>query len=281
MSEPLPVSKVTIPEVNQWLLWTSFLSAGLIFVSLWLVSSPYWHLIVTVITLLSLWLSAPKPLKTLATILGLVVFLAILQILFSEFMRALFLKAYHEGFFWSDWQYLMLAVERFAWPLVMVNAFQAQLNNPRVIAQLTVLFTPLKWLGLKIDRFQILVTLAIKFIPSLRREWNRFTHFQTYFVSRLPPKTLRQKLSFWQGVFKAMVSHTIQRAVNIGDILAISGLPIIHKQTATGNWTAAALLWLCMGLLFLLIEQRIFMLWIGMTIWLVLVSRASQQESME
>ncbi|NQV48982.1 MAG: hypothetical protein HQ507_00685 [Candidatus Marinimicrobia bacterium] len=281
MSEPLPVFKVTTPEVNQWLLWTSFLSAGLIFVSLWLVSSPYWHLIVTVSTLLSLWLSAPKPLKTFATILGLVVFLAILQILFSEFMRALFLKALHEGFFWSDWQYLMLAVERFAWPLVMVNAFQSQLNNPRVIAQLTVLFTPLKWLGLKIDRFQILVTLAIKFIPSLRREWHRFTHFQTYFVSGLPPKTLRQKLSFWQGVFKAMVSHTIQRAVSIGDILAISGLPLIHKQTSTGNRTAAALLWLCMGLLFLLLEQRIFILWIGMTVWLALVSRASQQENIE
>lgn len=278
MSDPKSLTPILSRQVNQWLLWTSFLSAGLVFVSLWLVSDPYWHLLISIVTLITLWIGSPKPLKTLATILGLVTFLAILQILFSPLMRELFFKSLNDGFFWSDWKYLMLAVERFAWPLVLVNAFQSQLNNPRIIAQLTVLFTPLRWLGLRIDKLQILVTLAIKFIPSLKREWNRFAHFQTYFVSSLPPKTLNQKLSFWQGVFKAMVSHTIQRAVSIGDILAIKGLPHISRRSSPKSITAASLLWVSTGLVFFVLDQRLFASWIGLTIWLVLVSIAGQQE---
>ncbi|NQV30306.1 MAG: hypothetical protein HQ508_05395 [Candidatus Marinimicrobia bacterium] len=281
MSDPESIADISTPEVNQWLLWTSFLSAGLVFVSLFLVTAPSWHVIVSVVTLFILWVGSPKPLKTLASILGLVALLACLQILFSPFMRELFLKSLNHGFLWSDWQYLMLAIERFAWPLVLVNAFQSELSKPHVIAQLTELFTPFKWLGLKIDKLQILVTLAIKFIPSLRQEWNRFTHFQTYFASGLPPKTLRQKLNFWQGVFKAMVSQTIQRAVSIGDILAIRGLPTMHKRTSSKHFAVAGFFWLCTGSVFLLLDRRIFILFIGMTFWLALVSIASQQGNLK
>ncbi|MCF6237350.1 MAG: energy-coupling factor transporter transmembrane protein EcfT, partial [Candidatus Marinimicrobia bacterium] len=208
------------PEgTNPWLLWTLFFSALLIFASLWMIPDTRWHLVVSGITLIILWQGSPTPLKTLAYIIGLVGFLVLLQILFSSFMRSLFLRSLNQGFHWSDWQYLLFAVARFAWPLAIVATFQKKLTQPTIIAHLTQLLAPLKYLGLKIDKLQVMILLALKFMPSLQTEWHRFAHFQTYFVARLPKRTLIQKLSYWQGVLKALISHTIHRSVSIGDLL--------------------------------------------------------------
>ncbi len=266
-------------DVNPWQLWIIFFSTLLIFISLWMISIPLWHLVVSVLTLIILWTASPAPLKTLAFIFGVVLFLAIMQILFSPFMRELFLRSLNDGFFWADWQYLLFAVERLAWPLVIVSTFQSKLANPTVISNLTVLLTPLKWLGLRIAKLQVIIILALRFMPSLQREWKRFAHFQTYFTAKLPQKTLLQKLIFWQGVFKAMIAHTIQRAVSTGELLALRGLPRIQKIETNQIQFPSIMIWLSIGLTFLFIETRIALLWVGLTAWLGLVILAVKQES--
>ncbi len=243
-----------------------------------MVTIPAWHLAVSIITLIILWVAAPAPIKTLVFILGLVAFLAVLQILFSPYMRAIFLKSLEEGFFWSDWQYLLFAVERFAWPLVIVSTFQSKLTNPAMIAHLTSLLSPLKWLGIRIDKLQVLIMLALRFLPSLQREWNRFSHFQNYFVTHLPRRTLIQKLNYWQGVFKAMIAHTIQRAVSTGDMLALRGLPGRSTISSDRHFIKPAIIWLCMGLLCSLLDMRILYLWAGLSVWLGLVAGSANQE---
>ncbi len=267
------------PDINPWVLWTIFFSSILLFVSLWLVSIPVWHYGVSLITLILLWRGSPYPLKTLTYILGLVAFLAVMQIVFSPFMRALFMKSLKEGFLWSDWQYLLFAVERFALPLVIVSTFQSRLANPTIIAHLTALLSPLKWVGFKIDKLQVLVSLALKFLPSLKLEWERFSHFQTYFVSSLPQRTLIQRINYWQGVFRAMIGHTIYRAVSTGEVLALRGLPDQSIDLKGHAFVLPLLTWLSIGTIFFFQDARLVMTWGVMSIWMLLTVISSNNRS--
>ncbi|MBC8375813.1 MAG: hypothetical protein H8E26_07180 [FCB group bacterium] len=265
-------------DVDPWLIWFTFFVSALIFISLFIVSSSIWHIGITVLTLGVLFTTSPAPLKTLAFILGLVLFLALLQIIFSPFMRGLFQKSMEEGFYWSDWQYLLFAVERFAWPLVIVSSFQSRLSNPATIAQLTILLSPLRWLGFQIGKLQTLVVLSLRFIPSLRQEWQRFSRFQLYFISGAPRKTYLQRLRYWQGVFKVMISHTIHRSMTLGDLLAIRGLPTVRSYNKSKYMLLLSCAWLSLGLLFLALNATMIIVWSSMTIWMGLVSIARQRE---
>ncbi len=272
MSANRPQNTISVQRIDPWVLWFTFLSSCLIFVSLFVVANPIWHLGITLLSLIALQFVSPHPLRTLGYICLLVIFLATLQIIFSPFMRTLFVNSLSQGFKWSDWHYLLIAVERFAWPLVVVSSFQASLSNPMIINQLTALLAPLKWLGVRIDKLQLLIMLALRFIPVLQLEWDRFTKFQTYFVSQRSKKTMMQRMSYWLGVFKALVSHTIHRAVKTGDLLAIRGIPHIQTHSRSPQKLIIALPWIGMGLLFYLLEPKLFMIWISMTAWLGLVS---------
>ena len=265
-------------EVDSWLIWFTTLASALVFVSLFVVSAAWWHLTITALTLVVLWKTSSSPFRTLAYILSLVLFLAILQIIFSPFMRALFIGSLEEGFYWSDWQYLMQAVERFAWPLVVVSSFQSKLSNPDVLAQLTVLLSPLKWLGFQIGKLQTLVVLSLRFIPSLKVEWKRFSKFQLYFVSGLPRKSYLQKIRYWQSVFKAMISHTIQRSMTLGELLAIRGLPSVSSSKNSSHTILIGVAWICLGVISLILNTKMIIIWVLMTLWLVLVSIADKQE---
>ena len=272
--------KTSNADGDPWLIWFTFFTSALIFISLFLVSSTIWHIGITAITLVVLWMTSPSPLKTLAIILGLVTFLAIMQIVFSPFMRALLLKSLDQGFLWADWQYLLFAVERFAWPLVIVSSFQSRLRNPATIAQLTMLLSPLEWIGFQIGKLQTLVVLSLRFMPSLKVEWERFSRFQLFFVSGAPRKTYLQKLRFWQSVFKALISHTIHRSMTLGDLLAIRGLPSVMTKKTSKYMLLLSSAWLGMGLLFLALDAKMIIIWSLMTLWLGLVSIAQKQKVM-
>ena len=263
------------PGINPWLLWITCFSSMLIFISLWIILNPLWHYAVGSIALLALFLGSERPLKTIGYILLLVSFLALMQIVFSPFMRDLFTTSLESGFHWSDWQYLLFAVERFALPLAIISANQSKLGNPEIISQLTALLTPLGWFGLRIGKLQILISLSLRFLPSLRIEWERFTHFQTYFVSALPPKTLVQKLGYWQGVFKAMVGHTISRAVSTGEVLALRGVPGRNPSQHGQHFILALFIWIVMGILFVLQSFSMTALWVFLSVWLLLVPMSS------
>lgn len=230
------------------------------------------------LTLIVLWTTAPSPWRILGFILGLVGLLALLQVLFSPSMRALFLRSMDEGFVWSDWQYLLIAIERFAWPLVLVSSFQSRLSNPAILAQLTAILSPLEWVGLHIGKLQTLIILALRFIPSLKLEWERFTKFQLYFLSGLPKKTLLQKLRFWQSVYKAMISHTIHRSMATGDLLAMRGLPHVHSREISNHSGLLILTWLALGIIVLLVEKNMAYVWLFMSVWLALLSLPRKQE---
>lgn len=265
--------------IDPWLIWFVFFSALLVFISLFLVSSLPWHITVLTITLIVLWKNSTSPAKTLAGIIGLVVFLAVLQILFSPFMRDLFLRSLDEGFVFSDWQYLLFTVERFAWPLVIVSSFQSRLTNPAVLAEMTALLSPLKWLGLQIGKLQTLVILALRFIPALKVEWERFSKFQTYFASRIPRRTLTQRISFWMGTFKALISHTIHRSILVGDLLAMRGLPSTSIRQRSPWMMGLLSIWLGLGGLSAILDKALLIIWGLMTLWLLLVSVASREGS--
>jgi hypothetical protein len=271
-------TKKSSSDVDPWLIWFTFFASALVFTSLFIVSSSMWHIGIIVLTLGVLWTTSPSPLRTLAFILGLVLFLALLQIIFSPFMRDLFLKSLEKGFLWSDWQYLLFAVERFAWPLVIVSSFQSRLSNPATIAQLTILLSPLKWLGFQIGKLQTLVVLSLRFIPSLKMEWQRFSRFQLYFVSGSPRKTYLQRLRFWQGVFKALIAQTIHRSMTLGDLLAIRGLPTVKSNITSKYMLLLSCAWLSIGLIFLALDETMIIIWSIMTIWMGLVTLARKQE---
>lgn len=193
-------------------------------------------------------------------------------------MRSLLVKSLDEGFQWADWQYLLFAVERFAWPLVIVSSFQSRLGNPATIAHLTLLLLPLKWFGFQIGKLQTLVVLTLRFMPSLKVEWDRFSRFQLFFVSGAPRKTFLQKLKFWQSVFKALISHTIHRSMTLGDLLAIRGLPSVMSTGSSKYMHLLSSAWLGMGLLFFALDVKMIMTWSLMTLWLGLVSMAQKQK---
>lgn len=263
-----PITKT----VDPWILWIVFFSSILVFASLWIIQLPEWHIAISLATFTVLLIWSDRPIRILTGIIVLVAFLALLQIVFSPFMRSMFLKSLDEGFQWSDWKYLLFAVERFAWPLAIVTSFKTHLSSPKIISQLTFLLVPFKWLGLNIDKLQLLLLLALRFMPSLSQEWDRFTHLQSYFLNSIPQKSIIQRFKFWVGVFRAMLSHVIHRAVNTGDLLALRGLPVNRKLKTEHNSILPVTLWLGVGLVFILINPTVFYIWIGLSVWLGLVA---------
>ena len=253
-----------------WLTWIVFFSAALIFSTLFMVSASWWHLLISALTMILLGKSSAKPIKSFAFILLLVAFLASLQIFFSPMMRGLFLRSLETGFRWSDWQYLLIAVERFAWPLVIVSTFRSSLSNPTTLTQLTQLLSPLRWIGLQVSKLQTLVILALRFVPALKVEFERFGKFQTYFVAGAPRRNLPQRLRYWQGVLKAMIAHTIQRSMGLGELLAMRGLPVSHDEVSAQYPIRLTCFWLSLGLIVYLLSFKVFILWISMTVWMIL-----------
>ena len=279
MADEIRPTDVKQGHVDPWLIWFTCSSALLVFISLYLVTSLIWHISVSTLTLIVLWKNSSSPLKTLVYIVGLVAFLALLQILFSPFMRDQFARSLEEGFAFSEWQYLLFAIERFAWPLVIVSSFQSRLTNPAVLAEMTALFSPLKWLGLQIGKLQTLVILALRFIPALKLEWERFTKFQSYFASGIPKRTHLHKVRFWMGTFKALISHTIHRSITVGDLLAMRGLPAMPRRPRSPWMFGLLSIWIGLGGVSVYLAKIMPLIWGIMTLWLVLVSVASKQES--
>lgn len=255
---------------SPWKLWIVFFSSLLLFVSLWVVNSLIWHLGVSAVTLLSLLIYAKDGLRKLKMILVFLAFLVTLQIIFSAYMRELFLRSIVEGFHWSDWRYLLFAAERLAWPLMVVTVFQDELTSPRVASNLSLLLFPLGYLGLNISKLQSLIILSLRFLPSLKSEWERFTYFQTYFSRDQSRSSLIDKLTFTQSVLKAMISHTIQRAVTTGNILSIRGLPASSSNITLKDFTPPGILWIFIGTLMYFLHGTLLVLWIIMSIWLLL-----------
>mgnify|MGYP006883056441 CR=1 FL=1 len=271
--------KMSKSQEDPWLIWFTFFSSILIYISLFVISASLWHLSIIITTLLILWGTSPSPFKTLGFIFSLVLFLATLQIIFSPYMRSLLMKSLEEGFTWTDWQYLLFAVERFAWPLAIVSSFQTRLRNPATIAHLTMLLKPLEWFGLQVGKLQTLVVLALRFMPSLKLEWERFSKFQTFFVLGTPRKTYTKKLKFWLSVLKALISHTIHRAMTLGDLLAIRGLPSISSAPASKYMLLLSSGWLGLGVLFISVDTTMAMIWSLMSLWLGLVSIAQRRKA--
>jgi len=265
-------------ELNPWMLWVTFFSSILIFVSLWLINRPEWHLVISLATIALLWYGSEAPLKTLSLILSLVLFLALMQLLFSSFMRDLLLRSLNEGFKWAEWQYLLLALERLAWPLMIVSIFRGRLNSPLVAAHISKLLLPLNWLGFRIGRLQTVILLALRFMPALQKEWQRFSYFQTYFSSRQAQRTLIQRLNYVQGVLKALISHTISRAVSTGDMLALRGLPASPSTPLKQAVMLPGLIWFPLGLLAYAVHSGLFLVWLLMTAWLGLTAAATYQQ---
>jgi energy-coupling factor transporter transmembrane protein EcfT len=252
------------------LLWVAFFSASLVYLSLWLVEYAAWHISIFILTICLLGLRSKNPLRQFAFLLGIISFLFLLQISFSPFMQERFLNSLETGFSWSDWRYLLVAIERFTLPLALVASFQRELAKPEIITRLTMLLMPLQWMGIKIQKLQMLLVLSLKFMPGLRREWERFDQLQTYFVAKLPKRSLMQRLSYWQGVLKAMIAHTLQQAVKTGDLLALRGMPEAQTRTDGQIGLRASVLWLLAGLGSGWLDRDLLVAWSLSTVWLFL-----------
>lgn len=229
-----------------------------------------WHIFASSLTLVLLWIGSKTPFKTLLFVLSLILFLAVLQIVFSAYMRNLFLTSLSQGFRWSDWSYLLFAVERLAWPIMIVSIFRKQLSDPWIAASLSNLLLPLKYLGLNISKGQGILILALRFLPSLRREWDRLAFFQTYFSGKRIQRTLRERISYTSGILKAMVSHTIHRAVNTGNMLAVRGMPGMRSTRGSDKMRVSILPWLALAILMWVLSDLLFVLWCGMTAWMAI-----------
>jgi len=252
------------------LLWVAFFSASLVYLSLWLVEYAAWHISIFILTICLLGLRSKNPLRQFAFLLGIISFLFLMQISFSPFMQERFLNSLETGFSWSDWRYLLVAIERFTLPLALVASFQRELAKPEIITRLTMLLMPLQLMGIKIQKLQMLLVLSLKFMPGLRREWERFDQLQTYFVAKLPKRSLMQRLSYWQGVLKAMIAHTLQQAVKTGDLLALRGMPEVQTRTDGQIGLRASVLWLLAGLGCGWLDRDLLVAWSLSTVWLFL-----------
>ena len=265
------------PQLSAWQLWFYLLTAVLTFASLWVVTLPAWHFGLSVISLILLWRYAVSPLRTLLFILGLVTLLAFLQILFSAYMRNLLVHSWQQGFKWEQWQYLFFAVERFAWPLAVIYAVGAELTNPQVVSKFTTLLLPWKWLGLKIEKLQIMILLALRFIPMLQQEWDRYAHFQTYFQSVYLQRSLLQKLRYGQGILRALIAHSFHHAMVTGDLLALRGLPGLRANSLGTFPPTLGLLWFILGGVFVFLDVKLGVLWGLFSVWMGLAAVAQSQ----
>lgn len=274
VSEARRASAQRVPVLRQWL---SLNSGILVYLSLWTTENLWWHAAVTLSVLMLLFLKTPHPIRTLRFIAMVLFILTAFQILFSSFMRGLFLQSLDNGFFWQDWQYLLFAIERFAWPLIIVNSQRQKLMDPGFIVNMSLLLSPLKWLGVSVEKFQVMLAFILRFLPVLRAEWHRFHLFRQNFVKHLPNRSLLKRLTYWQTVLKAFIAHVIERSIQMGDMLALRGLPRIARPLI--NFDRALIFWVFLAIVIGGLKPLLLVIWCLMSIWLALATLAVRRSS--
>lgn len=270
----------TETTLSPLVVWISVLSFVLLYTILWTTPTFEFQIGSLILLLLSLFIAAPSPWRILWQTLGLVVLIFAIQWLFSPFVREQLRNSLHAGFRWENWQYLVLALERFLFPLMVVQIFQQHIQRTEFILALLGLFAPLARIGVPLAQFRLTVVLAIKFLPELRAEWTRFQQLKMYFLSKLPPKSLMDRIRYWQGILKAMLAHVIQRSVRLGDALALRGLPHhalpmeLAKESAwmLAGWVGAGMVFAVDVLFVGVLHEAVIWLWTISSVWMVIAT---------
>ncbi len=260
-------------SLRTFIIWISLPTGILVFMSLWMTQEVTWHGAIAVLTIL-LGFSRGVSLKmVLQRILPLVIFLLLAQLLLSSYSRSLFFALFQGEFDWTRWQYPIFAVERLALPLIAVIAFQRDLADPRTMRSLGAFVQPLIILRFPVMKFQLMLSVALKFLPFLRSEWERFYQAREAFQKINPSgkRTLRNQLKKNVVVLKAMISHIIRKAGQTGDMLALRGNSLRPLALPARMFMLLLLIWIILGMLFHFWFPGLQAMWLFIGIWYTLM----------
>lgn len=260
-------------ERRHLLLWISLPLGLFLFASLWFTESLVWHLGIFALTIILAVLRSVSFRLVFQRILPIVLFLLIAQLLLSSYSRSLLFALIDGEFQWDQWKYSLFAVERLALPLIAVISVQKDLADPRNMQALGAFVQPLAILRLPVAKFQLMLGMALKFLPFLQSEWERFHAARNSFRQLQDPgkSTLKQQIRRNLTLLKAMISHIFRKAAQTGDMLALRGAGLRPSPLDMANFMLLSLLWLLVFILFMSMIPEFLAVWSGIGVWYVLM----------
>jgi len=231
--------------LHRNLVWYLVPLTGLLVGSLWAIPDPRWLAGVGgMVLLLAIWHRVAWNI-ILGRVVPLLVFLLVIQILFSSYSRHLFLATLQGSATFADWSFSLQALARLALPLILVITFEDQWTRPQTVIQASAFLQPLRWLGLPIRKYQAMLQLSIRLLPVLSREWERFRLMRDLMEQIDGPMRIKliQRLQRQVILLRAFLNHMFRRAGKLGELLALRAPVLTATRLPTAQFLILLLAW--------------------------------------
>lgn len=241
----------------------------LLLASLWLVPAPWWQLGLFSLAILANILNRISWKLWLLRIIPLLMVLLVFQLIVTPFYRPLVQQVFQGEWNMAAWWPLISGLLRLGTPFLAVAALSGKLSRPELVKDLAVLLTPLRWLGISIQRVQMIFPLGLRFFPLVLETSRQIRENIDLFVPHQPKTmTLVNRLRYWGMLYKSTFVQTLNSALQVGEALALRGwrtTQTISPDRFDWVWIVLSLL---MGLLLYSIQMTMFILWVIMTAWM-------------
>lgn len=251
-----------------------FTQAGvLLLASLWIITNPIWH---SVLFLTAVLMNVTRGVSWkiwLLRILPFLILLLVFQLIVTPFYRPLLQQIFTGQIIWSEWWTPLIGLMRLGTPFLVITAFADQFTQPNLMEEFVKLLTPLRWLGLKVERVQMVLPLSLRFFPILMDTSQRIHENLAIFNNSESTQTRHLKLRIikWNRFYRTVFSHSIEAAVQAGEALALRGWqPVIAAHFSVEDGLLLVLSLVLGGFLFFC-KPALFVIWLILLCWLGLV----------
>ncbi|MCF7903425.1 MAG: energy-coupling factor transporter transmembrane protein EcfT, partial [Candidatus Marinimicrobia bacterium] len=241
----------------------------LLLASLWLVPVPEWQLTLFGLAILANILNRISWKIWLLRIFPLLLILLIFQLLITPFYRPLLQQLWRGEWDAAAWWPLLAGLLRLGTPFLAVTAFAKRLSRPELVKDLAALLTPLHWMGINIQRVQMILPLGLRFFPMVLETSKQIRENLEIFIPHQPEESkLIRRLRYWGMLYKSTFVQTLNGALQVGEALALRGWRTTTTVSGShGDWVWVGMS-LIVGLVLYKIQLMMFALWAVMFLWM-------------
>lgn len=192
--------------------------------SLWLVPAPEWQLLLFGLAILANIVNRVSWKIWLLRIFPLLLLLLLFQVFVTPYSRPLLHQLRMGEFDFSAWWPLIHGLLRLGTPFLAVSAFSRRFSRPELVKDLAALLSPLRWLGINVQRNQMILPLGLRFFPMVLESSKQTREILDLFMPFQPEgMRLMTKMRYWGMLYKSTFIQTLNSALQVGETLALRG----------------------------------------------------------
>lgn len=241
----------------------------LLFASLWITTNPTWHVTIFLSAILvNIYLRISLKIW-LGRIIPFLLILLVFQLLITPFYRPLVSQLFAGKLSLEAWWTLLIGLMRLGTPFLLVTAFSTHFTQPQLMEELVKFLNPLRLMGIRITRVQMVLPLSLRFFPTLVQTSQQIRENLAIFQdSRVISRKLSGRVLQWRQYYQMVFSHSINAAMQAGEALALRGWQPSTKFQFHTEDGLLLFLSIAIGALLFYCQPNLFYVWCIVSVWI-------------